>query len=103
MANDQYRGGTGRARANGGTDQDYSSAGMDYAGKIGVGNVSLGNFNGFEEGEDLAFFQHLAGRSPPSRGQALRALRHPGMPESPFWPGSGANRRPMSALLQDVP
>ena len=52
MANDQYRGGTGRARANGGTDQDYSSAGMDYAGKIGVGNVSLGNFNGFEEGED---------------------------------------------------
>ena len=52
MANDQYRGGTGRARANGGTDQDYSSAGMDYAGRIGVGNVNLGNFNGFEEGED---------------------------------------------------
>ena len=52
MANDQYRGGTGRARANGGTDQDYSSAGMDYAGRIGVGNFSLGNFDGLEEGED---------------------------------------------------
>jgi hypothetical protein len=52
MANDQHRGGTRRARANGGTDQDYSSAGMDYAGRIGVGNVSLGNFNGPEEGED---------------------------------------------------
>ena len=44
MANDQHRGGTGHARANGGTDLDYSAAGMDCAGRIGVGNVSLGNF-----------------------------------------------------------
>jgi hypothetical protein len=46
MANDRQRGGTDRDRANEGSDQDYSSAGMGYAGRIGVGNLTLGNFNG---------------------------------------------------------
>jgi hypothetical protein len=46
MANDQHRGGTGGARANGRTDQ--------HAGLFGVGNISLGNFDGgaHEDGED---------------------------------------------------
>ena len=44
MANDQQRGGTGRARADGPTDQD--------AGLIGAGNFRLGNFYGLEEEED---------------------------------------------------